>query len=221
MIGLITHNWRYKAGSVVLAGLLWLGLIEQSELATSVLTPIQYKNVPKDMELSSDVTDKVHLELRGPASKLRPAALADSSVLLDLRGVTQTGEHTFAINQDALVLPSGVRLDRAVPAQVRLRFERRMVKEVPVRSRVRHRPAEGYEVASEKIEPGNLRVVGPESRVARVVSVDTDSIDLDHLKDATEVFEVHAYLSDPQVRFDGDGRVNVRIEVRKTGSSPR
>lgn len=220
MIGLITHNWRYKAGSVVLAGLLWLGVVEESELATSVLTPVQYKNVPKDMELSSDVTDKVHLELRGPASKLRPAALADSSVLLDLRGITQTGDRTFAINQEALVLPSGVRLDRAIPAQVRLHFERRMVKEVPVRSRFRHRPAAGYEIASEKIEPENLRVVGPASRVARVVSVDTDSIDVDHLKDATEVFQVHAYLSDPQVRFDGDGRVKVRIEVRKTGSSP-
>ncbi len=220
MIGLITHNWRYKAGSVVLAGSLWLGLVEESELATSVLVPVQYKNVPKEMELGSDVTDKVHLEVRGPSSKLSQSALADSSVLLDLRGVTQTGDRTFPIDEAALVLPSGVRLDRAIPAQVRLHFERRMVKEVPVRSRVRHRPPEGYEIASEKIEPENLRVVGPESRVAKVVSVDTDSIDVDHLKDATEVFQVHAYLSDPQVRFDGDGRVKVRIEVRKTGSSP-
>src|SRR5262245_57932009 len=98
MIGLLTDNWRYKAGSVVLAGLLWLGLVEESELATSVLAPVQYRNVPKDLEMNSDVSDKVHLEIRGPASKLGPAVLADTRVLLDLSSVTRPGERTFPID---------------------------------------------------------------------------------------------------------------------------
>lgn len=220
MIRLITQNWRYKAGSVVLAGLLWLGVVEEPELATSVLVPIQYKNLPKDMEISSDVSDKVHLEVRGPASKLSPAMLADSSILLDLDGVKRAGDRTYPVDSATLVLPTGVQLDRAVPAQVRLHFERRLTKEVLVHVRIRQRPTPGFEIVAQVLEPSRLRVVGPESRVAGIESVETDPIDIEHLKDAAETFAVHAYLADPQLRFEGDGSVKVRIEVRKTAGSP-
>ena len=221
MIRLITHNWKYKAGSVVLAGLLWLGLVEEPELSTSVLAPIQYKNLPKDMEINSDVSDKVHLEVRGPSSKLSPAMLADSSVLLDLDGVKRAGDRTYPIDAATLVLPTGVQLERSVPAQVRLHFERRLYKEVPVLARIRQRPDQGFEVVAQVVEPSRLRVVGPESRVMRIERVETDPIDLDRLAGAVETFAVHAYLLDPQVRFEGDGSVKVRVEVRKTAGSPR
>jgi YbbR domain-containing protein len=218
MIRILTDNWKYKLGSVTLAGLLWLGVVEESELITSVLAPIQYQNVPKDLEMNSDVSDKVHLEIKGPASKLGPAVLADTRVLLDLSAVNRPGERTFPIDRNTVVLPSGVELDRASPSQVRLHFESRLAKAVPVRVRIRQRPEEGYEIGSQQVEPAQLVVVGPESRVARIETVETDSIDIDHLKDATEVFRVHAYLSDPQVRFVGDGKVAIRIAVKKSAS---
>jgi YbbR domain-containing protein len=216
MIGLLTDNWKYKLGSVLLASLLWLSVVEEPTLATSVLAPVQYQNMPKDLELTSDVTDKVHLEIRGPASNLSPAVLADTRVLLDLGGVKRAGERTFPIDRDNVVLPSGVQLDRASPAQVRIRFEERLVKTVRVRLRIRRRPEDGYEIVSQGVVPDQLKIVGPESHVARIESVETDPIDVDHLKDASEVFRVHAYLADPEVRFAGDGSVEAKIEVKKS-----
>lgn len=215
MIHLITNNWKYKAGSLVLASLLWLGVVEESELATSVLAPIQYKNLPKDLEMSSDVSDKVHLEVRGPASKLNPAMLADARVLLDLGAVKQPGDRTFPIDPTSLGLPSGVSLDRAVPAQVRLHFERRQTKEVPVTIRLRGADTEGIEVVEQTAGPAVLRITGPETRVARVEAVETDPIDVGEVKEGVAEFQVHAYLPDPQVRFVGDGRVTVRIRVKR------
>jgi YbbR domain-containing protein len=219
MIGLITQNWKYKLSSVGLASLLWLSVVEETELTTSLLVPLQFKNAPKEMEMSSDVSDKVHLDLRGPASKLRAAALADTSVLLDLGAVKRNGERTFPVDRAAIVLPSGVILDRAIPGQVRLRFENRAAKEVPVTVRIRTQPADGYEIVSQRVEPARLRIVGPESRVSRLESVETDSIDADDLKDTEEIFPVHAYPADTQVRIEGDGRVQVRIHVKKTGGA--
>ncbi len=221
MIRLLTDNWKYKAGSVGLAGLLWLGVVEETELATSVLAPIQYRNGPKDLEMTSDVSDKVHLEIRGPASKLGPAVLADTRVLLDLANVKRPGERTFPLDRANVVLPSGVQLDRSLPAQVRLQFEPRLTKTVKVTARIKQKPGEGFEIASQQIDPPQLRIVGSLSRVERIESVETDSIDIDHLKDAAEVFTVHAYLADPQVRFAGDGKVGVRIEVKKIAGPPQ
>jgi YbbR domain-containing protein len=219
MIGLITQNWKYKVGSVGLASLLWLSVVEETELTTSILVPIQFKNAPKELEMSSDVSDKVHLDLRGPASKLRAAALADTGVLLDLGAIKRPGERTFPVDRAAVNLASGVELDRAIPGQVRLRFENRAAKEVPVTVRIRAQPPGGYEIASQSVEPARLRIVGPESRVSRIESVETDSIDLGDLKDAGEVFAVHAYPADSQVRIEGDGRVRVRIQVKKSGGA--
>ena len=221
MIGILTNNWQYKAGSVLLAGLLWLGVVEEPELATSVPAPIQYRHVPKDLEMSSDVSDKVQLEIKGPASKLSPLALADTRVLLDLSAVKRAGDRTFPIDRGNVELPPGVQLDRSSPAQVRLHFEPRLSKMVPVRVRVRQRPVEGYEIGWQQVEPAQLQIVGPESRVSRIESVETDSIDVDHLKDARETFQVHAYPADPQVRFAGDGKVRVGIEVKKSAGSPQ
>lgn len=216
MIRLLTDNWKYKAGSVLLAGLLWLGVVEESELATSVLVPIQYRNIPKDLEMISDVTDKVHLEIRGPASKLSAAMFTDSSVLIDLRDVRAPGDRTFPIDPANLSLPAGVSLDRAVPAQVRLHFERRLTREVPVSVRLGPVP-QGYEVVSQKAEPAQLRIAGPETHVAAVEQVATDAIDVGELRDGNAgEFRVQAYLADPQVRFEGAGSVKVRIQLKRS-----
>lgn len=218
MIRLLTDHWKYKVGSVALAGLLWLGTVEESELATTLLASVQYKNVPKDLEMSSDLPDKVHLEVSGPASKLSPAVLADTRILLDLGIVKRPGVRTFPIDQVNVVLPSGVVLERASPSQVRLSFEPRLSKMVKVKLRVRQQPTDGFEIVSQSISPPELAVVGPASRVQQIDSVETDSIDLDHLGNAAEVFTVHAYLADPQVRFAADGKVKIRVEVKKTAT---
>ncbi|MBM3792617.1 MAG: hypothetical protein FJW31_00825 [Acidobacteria bacterium] len=215
MIQIVTSNWKYKAGSLVLASLLWLGVVEESELATSVLAPIQYKNLPRDLEMSSDASDKVHLEVRGPASKLNAAMLADARVLLDLSAVDQPGDRTFPIDPLSLGLPLGVSLDRTVPAQVRLHFERRQTKEIRVTIRLRGAGAQGLEILEQTATPATLRITGPETRVTRIDTVDTDPIDVDGLKAAVVDYQVHAYLPDPQVRFVGDGRVTVRLRVKR------
>lgn len=214
MIRLLTDNWKYKTGSVLLASLLWLGVVEETELATSVLVPIQYRNVPKDLEMISDVTDKVHLEIRGPASKLSPAMFAETKVLLDLRDVKAPGDRTFPVDSTDLTLPAGVSLSRAIPAQVRLHFERRQTREVPISIRLGPLPP-GYEVAAQTAEPDSLRIVGPETRVAAIEQVATDTIDVSDLREQSGEFVAQTYLADAQVRFDGAAKVKVRVQLKK------
>jgi YbbR domain-containing protein len=215
VLRLLTENWPYKLFSLVAAVALWTLLVEEPEIATSLLVPVQYQNMPKDLEISSDVRDRVHVEVRGPASKLTPGALNDAAVILDLGFVRQAGERTFPVGEH-LLLPAGVLLDRAVPAQVRLKFERRISRDVPVAVRA-GQPPHGFEVVSQEVIPSHIRLVGPESRVHEVESVETDPVDLSNTFDSEE-FVVQTYVSDPQLRVDGNGRVKVRIEVRRTGS---
>ena len=217
MISWITDNWGYKLFALVLSAALWTVLVKEQEVADSFAVPVQYRNIPRDLEILSSVSDRVHLEVRGPSGKLTPAQFADTAVMLDLAGVNRPGERTFPIETGTLTLPSGARLQRAAPAQIRLVFEKRLLREVPVKIRIGMPPPGGYEIGSQVAEPEYLRIAGPESRVRNVDALETDSLDLSDTV-ATEEFRVHAFAGDPQVRIDGDSRVRVRISVRKSAA---
>ncbi|MCX6636212.1 MAG: CdaR family protein [Acidobacteria bacterium] len=214
MLGRLTRNLGWKFLSLALAILLWYAIVGEPELATSVSAPIEYKNLPADLEMSSDVLDRVHLEVRGPSSQLHTTDLGNMSVVLDLESVHRPGERTFTIQQWNVNLPSGVILSRAVPAQVRVRFENRVSRKVPVRVRYSAQPPAGYRIAGQQVEPSTVRVIGPESRVNHIEAVQTDPIDLSNVVGESS-FEVHTYVADSQVRLDSSPVVRVKVLLEK------
>jgi YbbR domain-containing protein len=217
MIRLLTANLEWKAVSLLVALGLWYFVVREPELVASQSVPIFYKDLTKDLEIGSEVPDRVHLEIRGPAGKLSPANLADAAVLLDLSSVDVPGERTFTISTPSLNLPRGVAFLRAVPSQLRLRFDRILSKEVPVQVRVGTPPPTGYRILTETVTPARLRIAGAENRVRQVESAQTDPIDLSGVIGRTEL-RVHAYVADPQVRFEGASAVTVNVAVEKTTS---
>ena len=214
LAGIVFNNLGWKLASVVLALLLWFALVGEQDMATSVSAPVEFKNIPKDLEISSDVIERLRLEIQGPAAKLTSTALAHSRLVLDLRDVSSSGERTFSVLQSDLNLPAGVALNRAVPAQVRLRFERRVEREVPVKIRLGDPATAGYRVTDESVEPGLVRVIGPESRVLQVRFAETDPIDLGGVTESGD-FQTRIFVNDPQVRLASSPMVRVKVKVEK------
>jgi YbbR domain-containing protein len=213
-------NLQWKILALVIAVALWSAILGEPELVTSQSVPVFYKNLPRDLQIGSDVPDRVHLEIRGAAGKLAPGELAQTAVLVDLTSVNGPVEKTVTITGDSINLPQGVQLLRAVPSQLRLRFEKTLTREVPVQLRSGSPPPAGYRVASQQVVPEKLKVTGPESRVQLLESAQTDPIDLSSIVGQSE-FRVHAYITDPQVRFEGSPVVTVRVNVLKTAVSSR
>ncbi len=208
----LTANLGWKALSLVIAGVLWFLVVGEPELVTSQPAAIFLKNLPRDLEVGSDMPDRVHLELRGPAGKLTAARLADTAVFLDLASVEGPGERTFSIGSGSLNLPRGVTFLRAVPSQLRLRFDRLMSKEVAVQ--VRTTGTRGLEVVRQEVQPAMLKVTGPENHVQQIDSAQTDPIDLSKIAKQGQ-FTVHAYVADPQVRFETSPLVTVKVWIQR------
>jgi len=207
-------NLQWKLLALLLAVVLWLAVVGEPELVTSQSVPVFYKHLPRDLQIGSDVPDRVHLEIRGAAGKLSPQELAATAVMVDLAAVNGPVERTVTITGDSINLPDGVKLLRAVPSQLRLRFERTMTRELPVQIRSAAAPPAGYHIANQEIVPAKLKVTGPESRVQLLESAQTDPIDLGATVGRAE-FRVHAYITDPQVRFEGSPIVTVKVNVTK------
>lgn len=211
---LLTRNLGWKLLSLSLALLLWYLIVRDPDLATSVNVPVLFKGMPQDLEISSDLPDRVQLEVRGPSKQLVPQNLATAAVVLDLGSVHGPGDRTYTITRENVSLPNSVAFTRAIPSQIRLRFEHRISRDVPVRVRFSKSPPKGYAVVGEEVIPDKLRVVGPESNVEQVNFVDTDSIDLSAVV-ANAEFKVNAFVADPWVRFESPPVVRVKVYVEK------
>ncbi len=214
---LLFDNLIWKLLSLAAAVVLWLLFVGEPELVTSQSVPILYQNLPRDLQIGADVPDRVRLELRGPANKLTPSNLADAAVVLDLSEVHKAGEHTITLSAVNINLPAGVNLVRAVPSQLRLRFDRFMVKEVPVEVRFSGPPLAGYQIVRQDVEPDRVQIFGPELHVRQIDAAHTDAIDLSGVVSQAE-FHVPAFVSDPQVRLDSPPMITVRVYLAKSRS---
>lgn len=213
---LITHNFGWKLGSLILAVALWFAIVGEPELVTTRAVPILYKNLPADFLIGSDVVDSVRLELRGPSGRLSAGALSDLAVTVDLAGVSNPGERTFTLSDGDVHLPPGVTFLRAIPSQLRLRFGRKKSKDVPVQVRFAGSPPTGYKVVRQEVVPEALRISGPETRVDQIQNAQTDAIDLSGITRPTDV-RVNTLVSDPQVWLESPALVTVRLTVEKSG----
>ena len=165
--------------------------------------PIEFKDLPEELEISSDVMEKVELEMSGPSGELRDFAGSRTAVVLDLSDAAP-GERTYRIHEGTLHLPRGLRLIRSIPAQVRFQFEPRRQRTVPVVVRFTHDPKK-FEV-----NPASVTIEGPESRVKRITAVMTDRIDTEKVNSGATI-RVNAFTEDPFVRIKSDPEVEVRI----------
>jgi YbbR domain-containing protein len=213
LFGLVTRNPGWKLLSLAIAVVVWGVVANEPELSTFATVGVEYRNLPEDLEISSDPVSTVKLELRGPSGQLRSVGDGSASpeVILDMSKV-QTGERTFPIGDGNVKLVRGVHLVRAIPSEVRFRFERRAERRVKVTPRFRG--GAGYEVADFTVQPDTITIAGPASRVAQVDTVLTDQVNVPTRAGSFD-YPVNTFVDDPYIRFPELSRVTVTVTVRK------
>ena len=211
----LTHNIGWKLLSLAAAVLLWISVASEPELAAFISVRVEYKNLPAELEIDSDVVETVLLEVRGPSGALSslPEERRRYAVILDLADV-QPGLRTFAIDRNDVRAPQGVQLVRAIPAQIRMNFEPSATRSVPVAINLAEGMPADLKVVEATAEPSVLAIVGPASRVAHVASVQTDPVKVAP-QVGTRQYRLEAYVNDARVRFQDSPRVMVRVRVEK------
>ncbi len=181
LLRLVFENFAWKALSIAIALLIWALVASEPQLSTFATARVEYRNLPDDLEIASEPVSEISLELQGPSGELR--GLSDGVhpvVLLDMSGVAP-GERTFPVADENIRLNRRLRLVRAIPSEIRFDFERRQVRDVPVRVRITGEGQNGYGLAGSETNPSELTLVGPASHVARIAAVDTDPVDVSNV----------------------------------------
>jgi len=211
----LTRNFGWKLLSLAIAVALWILAAREPEVATSLSVPIEFKNIPDDLDIGGDLPDRVRVEVRGPSGRLSRDNLADAAVVLDLADA-RPGERTYTIRAANLTLPFGVVFYRAVPSQVTVRFDRLVARGVTIKPVFIKTPS-GYHIGSAAIEPTKVQIRGPEERVNNISEVMTDPIDLTGVV-SEKTFRTRVNVGDPLIRLEAPAEIMVKVTLQRGAS---
>jgi YbbR domain-containing protein len=214
----LTRNWVAKLFSVVLAMLLWLTISTEANSEIGIIIPLEYRNIPKQLEVIGDTTNSVEVRLRGPSRLIREISPRDISATVDLGG-QHSGERIVNLTPQNVKAPFGVDIVRVSPSQVKLNLELTLTKSVPVEVQLDGEPDPDYEIGKITVTPSSVDIEGPESKVRSIESVPTAAVKVSGLKTSYSG-PIDLDLPDPMLRLKFLSPVQVYIEIKERGAQP-
>ena len=215
---LFTENIFAKLFSVLIASLLWVALVDEPELIETVTVPVEYRNLASNLDLSPDAPGQIQLQVRGSRSRLNDVSAERTNIVLDLKAMTQPSSRTFTIQETSINLPPTVTLLRSMPSQLRVKLERRLYKELPVKVEFESPLPSNIKVISTEIVPAVIKVVGPESRIKLATFISTEPVNLKDTSNDTGIlkpFLVNVLLADPELSIVGSAQVTIRLQTTR------
>ncbi len=212
----VLHNFGLKLLSLALAVALWLAVARDPVAEVAVDVPVEFHNIPENLEISSENVPRAQIRVRGPQRVVGRLQAADVSADIELSGM-KPGERTFDLTTDQIRHPKELEVVQIIPSQFQLTFDARLTRQVPVQPRVVGAFAPGYAIERIISEPSTVTISGPQKRVEAVEAAITDSVDASGTMDRA-TFVRHAYVSDPLVQVMNSNPVRVTVIMEKTGA---
>jgi YbbR domain-containing protein len=208
----LTHNWPLKIVSLILAAMLWMAVANQASSEIGLEVPLEYRNIPPQLEITGDMTNTVQVRLRGSSNVIKDITARDVSTTIDLAKMLG-GEKIVPLSPQNVQAPFGAEVIRVNPSSVRFNLERTITKSIPVMPTIIS-PGDPYEVGKVLVSPGTVEIEGPESRVKALSQIATLPIRLER-KQAHVEQTADLDVPDPQIRLQHPSPVSVRIEIRR------
>ena len=198
--------------SIALAALLWLIVAGEQIVERALRIPLEFTNMPPQLEPVGDPPDVVDVRVRGSSGRLSRIATGELVAVVDLQGA-RPGQRLFHVSGTDVRAPFGVEVVQVTPSSLYMTFEPSATKSVPVMPEIEGEPAAGFEIATRAAEPATVDVVGPQSAVAAMTTAITEPVSVAGASGPV-VEMVSVGVSDPTVRLKSAEPVRVTVTVR-------
>jgi hypothetical protein len=173
----LLQNFGLKVLSIGLAALLWGLVAGQREAERSLRVPLEYRNIPPDLEMLGEPASLVDVRVRGSSGVLGELRGADLVAVLDLRSA-RPGRRLFHLLAGDISVPIGVEVLQVTPTTLSLTFEASAVRTVPVVPAIDGEPAAGYMAGRVTAAPATVEIAGPLSAVQQITEATTEPVDI-------------------------------------------
>ena len=205
------RNLSLKIVSVVLAALLWLIVSGERTVERALRIPLEFANIPAQLELVGDPPTVVDVRVRGASGTLGRLSAGDMAAILDVR-TPRPGQRLYHLTGSEVRAPFGVDVVQVAPSTIALFFERSSAKTVAVSPVLEGQPAEGYVVDRVTADPANVEVVGPASALKELTSAVTEAVSVEGAT-TTVTESVTVGPTDPTVRLREPQTVRVTVTI--------
>ncbi len=211
------RNPGLKLLSIVVAALLWFLVSGQQEAQRTMRIPLEYANLPPELELRGETPMVVDVRVRGSAAALGRIAPGELVAVLDLRSA-RPGRRLFHLGVKDVRTQFGIDVVQVAPSNVSITVEPSETRSLAVMPDLEGDPAPGYRIGKVSAQPPTVEVIGPASAVSSLTRVVTEPVSVAGA--ATRVREtVNAGVADPSVRLKAAQRVTVDVEIVRDASA--
>jgi hypothetical protein len=116
-----TFDWGLKLLSLAIAMLLWSAYHSEPTVEMSYQGPLEFRNVPSNLEIAGDFPPSVHVRVRGSSTVLRQITPGSLAVVVDLRDAVP-GERVLHLSPAMIDPPLGAVVVLISPSEIRLRL---------------------------------------------------------------------------------------------------
>jgi YbbR domain-containing protein len=183
VIRFVVHNWPLKLAAIVLATLLYGGLVlSQTTQDFTRAVPIGIENAPSDVVVLSDLGSVTRIRYVAPPNLGLRIDSSSFHAMVDLAGVNPTGG-PVTLNVIVEAVDPSIQVLDIEPHAISVTLDRVGTKVVPVHAIVGAVPS-GLTVGDPMVDTATATVTGPQSVVAQVtearafVQVDASGVDI-------------------------------------------
>ena len=204
-------NLGLKGLALLFAFLLWLQVAGQQTVQRTVTLPVEFVNMPTQLEISNDYEKTVEVAIR---SERGATAFneRDMPVVVDLKDAAGGTKVIRLTGNNIRNKPPGVHILSMTPSRVRLQLDNTLRKIIEVEPELVGRPAEGFEVSKVDVSPSEVVISGPESWVQGVSRARTEPIHIDKLSLPLTV-TAYVDLENVGLRIEGTASVQVTVTI--------
>jgi uncharacterized protein (TIGR00159 family) len=164
----------------------WFSFAKGMETLTSIEVPLEYLNRDAQTQIHSTSVNTVRLHLSGSAALIGSLRLDQVKVKLDLSSAV-SGQNSYTLSSENIVLPPGLRLNRIEPSEVKVSLDVPATKEVAVQVDWVGALPPGLILENAAVTPGKVKVMGARRVLDRLETVYTEKVPLDNLKSSGQL----------------------------------
>lgn len=202
-----------KILAVALALSLWFFVTYRGQSEVVMDAYIEFKNVPKGMELLRQNANKVNINISGHERLLKTLSPMDVRVFVDMSNAKK-GEAVYYLDKGNVVMPRTIKVLRIEPTSVKVTLDESTSKILAVKANIIGAPEKGYIVKSVEVNPSSVKTEGAKTEMARIAVLRTEPIDITGI-DSDIIQNVRISTNGRNIRTKVP-EVTVKITIRRT-----
>ncbi|MBI3003037.1 MAG: YbbR-like domain-containing protein [candidate division NC10 bacterium] len=210
----LANNFTLKLLSLGLAVVLWVVVLGEQKAEVVLNVPLDVGQIPRNLMVINDPVEFVALKVRGPRSLV--LALAPNEVTLggNFARAVKEGDNYLNLSPEQFQVPRGVEVLSVSPGRVRLVLEPVDERRLEVIPKFRGDLAKGFSLGEIRVNPKEVRVVGPQGELKRLSHAFTRPIDIKGRdRDFRETAAIEPFGR--RIRIVEGETVRVEVGIRK------